>query len=100
MQRRLLHLADLGGSLDTCSGYTSTADHGGLRHQLMQQSRAASATSSAVESGDAGNVAARPVEAGDQTVLDRIAAGLEHDRNRRGRRLGGKGRSGAARSQR
>jgi hypothetical protein len=37
----------------------------------------------------AGNVAARPVEACDDAGLDRVAGGREHDRNGRGRGLGG-----------
>ena len=37
---------------------------------------------------DAGRVAARPVEAGDKTKLDRVVADDEDDRNRRGRSLG------------
>ena len=54
------------------------------------------------EPGGAGDVAARPVEARDQSVLDRIAAGLEHDRNGRGRRPWprGRGRSFASRRSR
>ena len=36
------------------------------------------------------------LRAGDEAVLDRVAAGLEHDRNGRGRRLGGKRRGRAA----
>ena len=35
----------------------------------------------------AGDVTARPIEAGDEPVLDRIRADLEHDRYGRGRRL-------------
>ncbi len=37
--------------------------------------------------GDAGDVAARPVQAGDEAELDRIGGGFEHDRNSRGRFL-------------
>ena len=36
----------------------------------------------------AGDVAARPIEAGDEAVLDRVAAGREDDRYRRGRSFG------------
>jgi hypothetical protein len=38
--------------------------------------------------GDTGDVAARPVEAGDEAELDRIASAYEDDRDRRSRRLG------------
>ena len=48
----------------------------------------------AAEKGYAGDVAARPVEAGDQALLDRIAAAGEDDRNRRGRRFGRERRGG------
>jgi len=40
------------------------------------------------ELGDAGDVAARPVEARDQTQLDRVGARAEDNRNCRGRPLG------------
>ena len=41
-----------------------------------------------VQCGYAREIAARPVEAGDKSDLDRVAAGGEDDRNRRGRCLG------------
>jgi hypothetical protein len=37
---------------------------------------------------EAGRVAARPREAGDQTKLDRVSTAAEHDRDRRGRSFG------------
>ena len=37
--------------------------------------------------GDAGDIAARPVEARDETEFDRVAGGAEDDRNCRGRGL-------------
>ena len=92
--RRLLHLLDFGRR----SGIVrvdQTGDRGRLRHQLAQQSQPLRDQLRG-QSGDAGDVAARPVEAGDEAELDRIAAGLEHDRNRRGRRLGREAGSGAA----
>ena len=46
--------------------------------------------STAVEKADPRDVAARPVEAGDKALLDRVATEREHDWNRRGRRLGGR----------
>ena len=42
---------------------------------------------SSVQGGHARDVAARPVEAGDKSELDRVAADLEDNRNCRGRRL-------------
>jgi hypothetical protein len=41
---------------------------------------------------DAGDVAARSVEARNETVLNRVIAGPEDDRNGRGRGLGGESR--------
>src|SRR5450759_3216739 len=38
---------------------------------------------------NAGYISSRSVEAGDKAELDRVAAGIENNRNRRGRRLGG-----------
>jgi hypothetical protein len=43
-----------------------------------------------------GRIAARPIEAGDQTQPDRIIAGNKDDRNGRSGRLGGESRRGAA----
>src|SRR5215475_11258046 len=40
------------------------------------------------DEGDTGDVAARPVETGDEAELNRVAAGYEDDRDRRSRRLG------------
>ena len=53
--------------------------------------------SSALKRGHAREVAAWPVQAGDKSKLDRVAAGQEDDRNRRGRRLGRQRRRSAAR---
>jgi hypothetical protein len=39
---------------------------------------------------DAGRVAARPGETGDETKLDRVFCDAEHDRDRRGRSFGRK----------
>ena len=50
----------------------------------------------AIDESYAGDVATRPVEAGDQPMLDRVAAVCEHDRNARRRRLGGDRRDHAA----
>ena len=48
------------------------------------------------DEGDTRDVAARPVEAGDEAELDRIGAEREDDGYRRGRRLGRERRPGAA----
>ena len=50
-----------------------------------------------VHGTDTGDVAARSIEAGDETSLDRIGAGQEHDRNCRGRSLSRECRCDAAR---
>jgi hypothetical protein len=49
------------------------------------------------EEVDPRDVAGRPIEAGDNTLLDRIAASQEHDRDRAGRRLCGQSRIAASR---
>ena len=41
-----------------------------------------------INEGDTGDVAARPVEAGNEAELDRVTAACEDDRDRRSRRLG------------
>src|SRR5438093_12541842 len=51
-----------------------------------------------VNEGDTGDVAARPVEAGDKTQPNRVAAACEDDRDRRSRRLGYNCRGGVMRS--
>jgi hypothetical protein len=58
-----------------------------LRHQLVDQE------------AHAGEVAAGPVEAGDEAQLDRVAAGHEDNRKRRRRRLGGECRGGRVRDE-
>ena len=37
---------------------------------------------------DTGDIAARPIETGDEAELNRVAAACEDDRDRRSRRLG------------
>jgi hypothetical protein len=44
-----------------------------------------------IHGADAGDVAAGPIEAGDDAGLDRVGAGHEHDWNSRRRRFGRKG---------
>ena len=46
---------------------------------------------------DTGDIAARPVEAGDEAEFDRVAAAYEDDRDRRSRRLGCNCRGGVVR---
>jgi hypothetical protein len=70
-------------------GIVGTDQHGnahGFRLQLMQQPKLL-CPKRRVNEGDTGDVAARPVEAGDEAELDRIAGGYEDDRDRRSRRL-------------
>ena len=43
-----------------------------------------------------GNIAARPVEAGDEAELDRVSTVRKYNRNPRGRRFGREHQSGAA----
>ena len=61
----------------------------------MQQLQLLRRELSSVE-GRTRDIAARPVEAGDEAELHRIAGGREDDWNRRGCRLGGQRRDGAA----
>ena len=68
-------------------GLTSTATRAGRWDQLAQQSQPLR-RQLGDEKIDAGRIAARPVEAGDQAELDGVVADAEHDRDRRGRRLG------------
>ena len=56
--------------------------------QFMQQLQALCDTADS-EGTHTGHIAARPVEARDQTKLDRIRAHHENDRYRWGRRFGG-----------
>jgi hypothetical protein len=46
--------------------------------------------------GQAGDIAGRPVEAGDKAELDRVGAKFEDDRNCRSRCLSREGRRGTA----
>src|SRR5262245_2523025 len=59
----------------------------GSRLQLMQQSKLLCPK---LNSGkrDTGDIAARPVETGDEAEPNRVAAACEDDRDRRSRRLG------------
>ncbi len=60
---------------------------GGRGDQLVQQLQPLR-RQLRVQQAHAGEIAARPVQAGDKAELDRIEAHDEHDRNGRGRRLG------------
>ena len=66
-------------------------EHGNRRrlgHKLAQQTQPLRANR-LPKNTDTRDVATRPVEAGDETVADRVAPGREDDRDRRGRGLGG-----------
>ena len=92
--RRGLHVS----SLRLGSRSVRVDEHGNrcrLGHQLAQQLQPLR-PQLAAEKADARDVAARPVEAGDKAVLDRVAAGREDDRDRRGCGLGCKRRSGVS----
>ena len=69
----------------------------GARHQFAEQAKPLGIDVS-VHGGDPGDVAARPIEAGDEALLNRVSAGLEDNGNRRSRRFGGKCRQRTARS--
>src|SRR5215475_2790761 len=85
-QRRSLNVRDkgLGGGE---VGIDQHANAHGSRLQLMQQSKLLCPK---LNSGkrDTGDIAARPVETGDQAEPNRVAAACEDDRDRRSRRLG------------
>src|SRR5262249_48218825 len=71
-----------------CGGIVGIDQHGnahGSRLQLMQQPNLLCPKLRRDE-GDTGDVAARPVETGDEAKLNRVAAGYEDDRDRRSRR--------------
>ena len=78
--------------LDRSVGLTNSGYALGCRDQLTQQPQPLCPQFN-VEEVDAGGIAARPIEARDQTEADRVAA-REDDRDRRGRRLGRQRRSG------
>ena len=79
------------------SGLTSTANaRGSGSNSCNMPSRFAPSSDANV--ADPGDVAAGPVEAGDEADFDRIRANDEDDRNRRGRCLGRERRGGADRS--
>ena len=68
-------------------------DDGGIGNELVQQLQSLRREQIG-EEGDARDIAARPVEAGDKSVLDRVAAETEDDRYRCGRGLGRERRDG------
>src|SRR5262245_55086448 len=73
-------------------------EHGkarGSRDELLQESELLW-RKLRVHCGETGDVAARPIEARDETGLDRVYAGREDDRDRRGR---GFGRAGCGRTE-
>ena len=71
-------------------GIVGIDQHGnahGSRLQHMQQPKLF-CPKLRVNEGNTGDVAARPVETGDEAKLNRVAADYEDDRDRRSRRLG------------
>ena len=76
-------------------GIDEQAIDGRRRHQFTQQLHPLRPELSV--KGHAGDVAARPVEAGDESRLDRVITAGEDDRNGGGRRLCRQGRSSAVR---
>src|SRR5262245_35446559 len=69
----------------------------GSRLQLMQQPKLLCPKLSS-DKRDTGDIAAGPVETGDEVELNRVAAACEDDRDRRSRRLGYDCRGGVMRS--
>src|SRR5262245_24559287 len=76
---------------DGTIGIDEIVDHGGGGYQLAQQLQSFPRDLRG-EEARAGDVAARPVEAGDEAERDRVAAGAEDDRDGGGRGFGGKRR--------
>src|SRR5262245_32587671 len=68
-------------------GIDHHANAQGSRLQLMQQSKLL-CPKLCRDEGNTGNVAAGPVETGDEAKLKRVAGAYEDDRDRRSRRLG------------
>ena len=82
------------------NGKVGIDEHGnahGSRQQFMQEPKPLCPKLHHHEA-DTGDVATWPVEAGDEAVADRIAAGCEDDRDRRGCGLGRNCRRGVGRS--
>src|SRR5215471_1188265 len=93
---RSLNVRDKG----LCGGEVGIDQHGnamGSRLQLMQQPKLLCPKLSS-DKRDTGDIAAWPVETGDEAELNRVAAACEDDRDRRGRRLGYDCRPGVMRS--
>src|SRR5262245_63105927 len=73
-----------------CGGEVGIDQHAnvhGSRLQLMQQPKLLCPKLSS-NKRDTGDIAARPVETGDEAELNRVGAACEDDRDRRSRRLG------------
>src|SRR5262249_61816188 len=85
-QGRSLNVRDKG----LCGGKVGIDQHAnahGSRLQLMQQPKLFCPKLSN-DKRDTGDIAAWPVETGDEAELNRVAAACEDDRDRRSRRLG------------
>ena len=94
--RRRLHVSRYWSRHSGLVGLTSTRDDASPWAPARAAAPAALAPARQLNEVTPGDVAARPVEAGDKASFDRVAADREDDRNRRGRRLGRERRSGAA----
>src|SRR5262249_43381829 len=95
-QGRSLHVRDK-GLCDGKVGIDQQANAHGCRLQLMQQPKLLCPKLSK-NKRDTGDIAARPVETGDEAELNRVAAACEDDRDCRSRRLGCNCRRGVMRS--
>src|SRR5262245_22228076 len=87
LRRRLRSDRDYKGLCGGVVGIDQHANAHGSRLQLMQQSKLLCPKLSS-DKRDTGDIAARPVETGDEAELNRVAAACVDDRDRRSRRLG------------
>ena len=85
-QGRSLNVRDKGLS-EGIVGIDQHANAHGFWLQLMQQPKSLCPKLNS-DKRDAGDIAARPIETGDEAELNRVAAACEDDRDRRSRRLG------------
>jgi hypothetical protein len=85
-QSRSLNVREKGRG-DEKVGIDQHANALGSRLQLMQQSKLLCPELSK-DKRDTGDIAARPVETGDETELNRVTTACEDDRDRRSRRFG------------
>jgi hypothetical protein len=86
---RSLHGLSFGLGLQFIGRVEQDRNRGGRRHQVVHQLQALCDQFN-VEDRDAGDVAVRPVHAGDETNLDRVGTDQKNDWDGLGRCLGGK----------